>query len=98
MRIFILFSILLISNYAFSQKLELGKVTVEELKQKNHALESNASATIIFKNGISSFRTTGDGEWILDTKIDYKIKVYNKEGLEQGNQSFAFYTGGTSNE
>lgn len=98
MRIFILFSILLISNYAFSQKLELGKVTVEELKQKNHAIESNASATIIFKNGISSFRTTGNGEWVLDTKIDYKIKVYNKEGLEQGNQSFAFYTGGTSNE
>ena len=98
MRIFILFGILLISNYAFSQKLELGKVTVEELKQKNHAIESNTSATIIFKNGISSFRTTGNGEWFLDTKIDYKIKVYNKEGLEQGNQSFAFYTGGTSNE
>ena len=50
MRIFILFSILLISNYAFSQKLELGKVTIEELKQKNHAIDPNASAAIIFSS------------------------------------------------
>lgn len=98
MRIFTLLIIFLITNYTFSQKLELGKVTIEELKQKNHAIDPNASAAIIFKKGMTTFRTTGDGEWILDTKTEYKIKIFNKEGLEQGNQSFAFYTGGTTNE
>lgn len=98
MRIFTLLIIFQITNYTFSQKLELGKVTIEELKQKNHAIDPNASAAIIFKKGMTTFRTTGDGEWILDTKTEYKIKIFNKEGLEQGNQSFAFYTGGTTNE
>ncbi len=98
MRIFTLLIIFLITNFTFSQKLELGKVTIEELKQKNHAIDPSASAAIIFKKGITTFRTTSDGEWILDTKTEYKIKIFNKEGLEQGNQSFAFYTGGTTNE
>ncbi len=98
MRVTTLLIIFLITNYTFSQKLELGKVTIEELKQKNHAIDPNASAAIIFKKGMTTFRTTGDGEWILDTKTEYKIKIFNKEGLEQGNQSFAFYTGGTTNE
>ncbi len=98
MRVTTLLSILLFSSFTFSQKLELGKVTIEELKQKNHAIDPNASAAIIFKKGMTTFRTTGDGEWILDTKTEYKIKIFSKEGLEQGNQSFAFYTGGNTIE
>jgi hypothetical protein len=98
MRIIKFLTFIFFVNCVFSQKLELGKVTIEELKQKNHTIDPNASAAIIFKKGMTSFRTTSDGEWILDTKTEYKIKIFNKEGLEQGNQSFAFYTGGTTNE
>lgn len=85
-------------SFTFSQKLELGKVTIDELKQQNHKIDLNASASIIFKKGASTFRITTDGQWILDTRIDYKIKIFNKEGFQYGNQSFAFYTGGNSNE
>ena len=40
-----------ISVNFFGQKRELGKVTVDELKQKNHSTDSSAVAAIMFKVG-----------------------------------------------
>jgi hypothetical protein len=93
-----LFIFLLLSNLVFCQKNEFGKVTIDELQEKKHLLDTSAVAAILMKKGISTFRLGSTGEWSLDTDVSYKIKIYNKEGLKYADQSFLMYVGGSTNE
>jgi len=98
LRLKLLLLVLAISSVSFSQKYELGKVTVEELQQTVHPTDTSAVAAVIFKKGISSFRLGMSSEWSLDTDISYRIKIYKKDGLKYADQSFSMYVGGTTNE
>jgi hypothetical protein len=82
MRIFALLTILLFSNFAFSQKLELGKVTIEELNEKEHNVEKDAVAAILFKKGKVSFDFKADEGFQVITEVICKIKIYKKEGFK----------------
>lgn len=77
----------------FSQKLKLGAVTIEELKEKRHPIDSSASAAYIFKKGTTNYRTTSEGRWELTTEVSVKIKIYKKEGFEYANQEIPYYVG-----
>ena len=47
---------LLINTIAFSQKkFELGKVTIEELKEKAHPVDTSAVAAVLFQVGRTYF-------------------------------------------
>ncbi|RBA28491.1 DUF3857 domain-containing protein [Flavobacterium tibetense] len=87
-----------ITCVSFSQKYELGKVTVEELEQTFHPTDTSAAAAVIFKKGMTSFRSGMTSDWTLDTDVSYRIKIYKKEGLKYADQSFSMYVGGTTNE
>ncbi len=82
----------------YSQKYELGKVTVEELNQKTHPIDSSASAAILFKTGETKYVYDRDGSWSILTEIKFKIKIYKKEVLEFANKSVDFYIGGNPDE
>jgi transglutaminase-like putative cysteine protease len=88
----------LITSNLFSQDYKLGKVTVEELKEKRHPIDSSAAAAILFKKGDSKFEVNSSGEWTLVTDVDYKIKIYKKEGLDNANQEVYYYVGGAREE
>jgi hypothetical protein len=85
MRIFALLTILLFSNFTFSQKLELGKVTIEELNEKEHIVEKDAVAAILFKEGKVSFDFKADEGFQVITEVICKIKIYKKEGFKWAN-------------
>lgn len=91
----ILFFLIFFSSYVFSQEYKLGKVTVEELKEKIHPIDSSASATILFKKGETEYVLDSDGHWSISTEVDYKIKIYKKDGLDKATQSFSYYVGGS---
>ncbi len=93
----ILFTILLTVN-AFSQKYELGEVTIEELKEKVHPKDSSAVAAVLFKKGQTRFNLDTEGNWTVETEIKYKIKIYKKEGLDYANKIVTYYVGGFRNE
>lgn len=97
-RTFLLFFFFVISNLVQSQKVELGKVSMQELQEQYHPQDTSAVAAILMKKGISTFRLGSTGEWSLDTDISYKIKIYKKEGLKYADQSFSMYVGGNTNE
>ncbi|MCU0349725.1 MAG: DUF3857 domain-containing protein, partial [Flavobacterium sp.] len=97
-RTLLLFFFFVISNVVQSQKVELGKVSTQELQEQRHPQDSSAVAAILMKKGISTFRLGSTGEWSLDTDISYKIKIYKKEGLKYADQSFSMYVGGSTNE
>lgn len=84
---------LLVFQIGFSQKIKLGAVTIEELKEKKHPKDSSSAAAYIFKKGTTNFHLTSEGSWEITTEVDIKIKVYKKEGFEFANQSIPYYVG-----
>lgn len=86
---------LLVCSTVFSQNFKLNKVTVEELTEKVHPLDSSAAAAYLFKSGKAYFELTG-GRFYLVNEVSAKIKIYKKEGYEYANFQVPFYTGGQS--
>ena len=71
---------------AFGQaKYELGKVTIEELKEKKHPKDTAAVAAILFKNGKTYFDVDSERNWILVTEVETRIKIYKKDGYSLAN-------------
>lgn len=79
---------------SFSQKYELGKVTVEELKETVHPIDTSASAAILFKMGKTYFDVGPEGYFFLVHEVRTKIKIYKKEGYGRATVEMPFYTGG----
>ncbi len=96
----LLILIILTSVYAgFSQKkLELGKVTVEELNEKMHPIDSSAVAAVLFQVGRTFFEYSDINGFGMITEIDTKIKIYKKEGYSNANQAYSYFTGGSPAE
>ena len=89
-----LIAMLFICTGAFSQKYNLGKVTVEELTEKMHNLDSSATAALLFKTGKVSFELTSEGRFVLVQEVKTKIKIYKKEGYSFATVEIPYYTGG----
>jgi hypothetical protein len=88
-------AVLLVSTLGFSQKYELGKVTIDELKEKVCPSDTSASAAVLFSVGKSYFKLSQDRGFELVTEKYAKIKIYKKEGYELANQDFMYYIGGS---
>lgn len=97
-RYVLLVFLLLVKLHLSAQKYELGKVTMDELKQKAHPLDSSAVAAILFKKGEVRFDYSGDLGFSMTTKVMYKIKIYKKEGFEWADNSRQYFIGGNSKE
>lgn len=93
-KIYTLLFAFLVSVNSFSQKLELGKVTVEELKQKSHPKDSSATAAVLFKTGKTYFDLNPEGYFILVSEVQMRVKIYKKEGYEHATVQIPYYTGG----
>ena len=85
MKKILIISLFFIFQVCFSQKNKLGEVTIDELKEKRHPIDSSASAAYIFKKGTTNFRVTSEGRWELTTEVSIKIKIYTKDGFKYAN-------------
>lgn len=86
-----------LSQITNAQKYELGKVTVDELKQTSHPIDPTADAAILFNKGRSYFQYLQEGV-VMITEVETKIKIYKKDGYEYGNKEVPIYIGGNTNE
>jgi hypothetical protein len=98
MKKIILIAAILINTIGFSQKRELGKVTIEELKEKRFPSDTSAAAAVLFSIGKSYFLFSPSKGFELVTEKIAKIKIYKKEGYDNANQSLMFYIGGSGDE
>lgn len=78
-------------SIAGAQKMELGKVTIEELQQQNHPLDPSAVAAILFKKGETVLEYSENKGFTMVTKVKTKIKIYKKEGYEWANHKISYY-------
>lgn len=95
-KLFLIFS--LSTLVGFAQKSELGKVTLEELNQKQHPIESEADAAFLFNHGKCYIDYAVGKGFILVTEVEAKIKIYNKEGYDFANVNVPIYHDGSSVE
>jgi len=80
------------------QKLELGKVTLAELEEKEHLKDPSAPAAILFKKGTVRFEYLQDEGFVIISTIKSKIKVYKKEGYDWANFTIPYYLGSNYKE
>jgi hypothetical protein len=91
-------AILFTSILGFSQKQELGKVTIEELKERICPTDTSAAASVLFSIGKTYFDYTSSNGFQLATEVITKIKIYKKEGYDYANHAEKYYTGGNGSE
>ena len=77
----------------FSQSYELGKVTLAELEEKEHPVEKDAEAAVLFDIGRTFFEFDINKGFKLVTEVTTKIKVYKKEGYSFADISVPIYVG-----
>lgn len=83
--------LVLISFSIFSQNYELGKVTVQELEEKEHPVEKDAEAAILYSKGETYMDYNTSEGFVLITEVEMKIKIYTKEGYSWANKSVQYY-------
>lgn len=89
--IVLLLIIAIVNTYA--QKFELGKVSVAELKEKKHPIDSSAVAAVLFKRGKTFFTYTNATGFTANHECEFRIKIYSLEGLSWANQKVSYYVG-----
>lgn len=83
--------ILCFLNISVAQKYKFGKVSKEELLQKEHPTDSNADAAILYREMKTEFQYTEDSGWFMVTDYFERVKIYNKEGFEWANTTIDTY-------
>ncbi len=75
--------LLFFANFAFSQSYDIGKVTIDELKEKRHPIDTSAAAAILFNR---CHVIVDDNKYTsVSYSFEMKIKIYKKEGFDYAN-------------
>lgn len=99
MRTIILFLFLIsITGFSFAQDYRFGKVSDDELLQKEHPTDPSADAAILYREIITEFQYAENRGWYLVTDYLERIKIYTKEGAEYANKIITTYKGKDSEE
>lgn len=98
MRTLFITAFLFTAALGFSQKQELGKVTVDELKEKACPFDTSAVAAYLFNVGKTYFTYSEGVGFELITEISTKIKIYKEEGYKYASQSVRSFSSGSGTE
>ncbi|MDG5489991.1 DUF3857 and transglutaminase domain-containing protein [Psychroserpens sp. SPM9] len=76
---------------ANAQDFKFGKVSKEELSEKQHALDSSADAAILYKNENIYFTYNESSGFEQHREVHKRIKIYNKEGYDWATEQIYLY-------
>ncbi len=83
---------------ANSQNYKFGKVSKEEVLQKEHPIKKNANAAILYRNQKVFYDLDQHDGFTLVTEIHERIKIYNKEGFDWATKKIRKYIGKSDHE
>lgn len=92
-KLLITFSLVIFCTKATAQKFELGKVSVKELQEKMHPIDTTAVAAILYNKSRTFFGYNIRTGFSINTECEFKIKIYKKEGLKWANHQVHYYVG-----
>ncbi|WJS95320.1 DUF3857 domain-containing protein [Flavobacterium johnsoniae] len=76
-----------------AQKFQLGKVTIQELTEKENPKDTSAPAAILFKKGRTFFTYNEQSGFLANHVYEFRVKIYKKEGLSWATQKVSYYVG-----
>ncbi|HDZ07111.1 hypothetical protein LCGC14_0166530 [marine sediment metagenome] len=88
----IIFAIISISINAQSSDVKFGKVSIEEVSQKQHVINSDAEAAILFKKERMFYNYSSGKGFGTTREVHLRIKIYNKSGLDWATRVVSLYT------
>ncbi|PDS25839.1 DUF3857 domain-containing protein [Flavobacterium branchiophilum] len=89
---------LLIGITTNAQEFKIGKVSAAELQEKQHPIETDAPAAILYKTGDVRMEYNQNDGFVMVTTVKNRIKIYNKDGYDWANKSVPYYYSGSSKE
>jgi len=95
MKIKLFFAVLFVVSFSKinAQKFELGKVSVAELEEKSHPIDTTAVAAILFNKARTFFTYDAKNGFSINTENTFRIKIYKKEGLQWANHKVPYRIG-----
>ncbi len=91
--------ILFVVQLTWAQDFKYGKVTKEELLEKEHADYPSANAAVLYREFKTYFQYNSEQGFYYITEVHERIKIYNKEGYNQATKVLSVYQGaGNNNE
>lgn len=80
-------------NISVAQDYRFGKVSKEELLQKEHPTDPSANAAVLYREVKTEFQYNQDSGWYMVTDYFERVKIYNKEGFDWANAEINLYKG-----
>ncbi|MUP44348.1 DUF3857 domain-containing protein [Gramella sp. BOM4] len=88
----------LVSQVSFGQDFKFGKVSEEEVKEKEHPLDKEANAAVLYKFRRTYYDYHQHTGFQLITEVHERVKIYNKDGFDWATKEVKSYVGGGSDE
>ncbi|RFN59772.1 transglutaminase domain-containing protein [Marixanthomonas ophiurae] len=86
-------------HFTYSQDFRFGKVSKEELLEKQHPTDSTADAAILYREIKTRFEYTESDDFFTLTDVFERVKIYNKDGFDWANKTIKLYqTSGSADE
>jgi hypothetical protein len=92
-RLFFIFLFVVSFSPATAQKFELGKVSIKELQENKHPIDTSAVAAILFNRARTFFSYNTKDGFSINTENTFRIKIYKKEGLKWANYKLPYRIG-----
>jgi len=94
----LLILIFFICQICISQDFRFGKVSKEELMEKEHPLDPSANAAILYREISTHIDYNNEKGFELKTDVFERIKIYNKEGFDWANVAIEMNNYSTTRE
>lgn len=92
------FALFIMVGSVYAQDYKFGKVSEEELSEKQHPIDSSAPAAYLYKKRLSYYRYDKGSGLRLITEIHNRIKIYSKDGFDYATEAIDLYEGSGSEE
>lgn len=89
--ILVILAVFCFINTSVAQNYKFGKVSKEELLEKEHPTDLSADAAILYRENKTSFEYNSGEGFYLSTEVFERIKIYNKEGFKWATQEVDLY-------
>ncbi|WP_432412866.1 hypothetical protein [Rasiella sp. SM2506] len=97
-RNYLIISFLVISASLTAQNFKYGKVSKEELAEKQNASYPEADATVLYRDYKVNFAyTQGDG-FVQTVTVHERVKIYTKQGFDWATRNYIVYDNGSDRE
>ena len=84
-------------QFNFSQEIEFGKVSKEELLEESYVQDPSADAVVLYKYQ-NTYLLSTNGNVELLTDIHERVKIYNKEGFDYATHEVDLFKSGSDKE